>query len=333
MAAGNGRNSGTASAKGLSSFVLKVVAIVGMTCNHAAYVFAGHLPFVGECVLFAVGGVTFPVMAYLLVEGYRHTSNVKRYALRLAAFAAVSQIPYALYLASNANVLFTLLIGLGLLYLDDHASSRAWYGAGVVAGTLVSLVCDWGFLGIVMIVLFKYLQGARRSSGACVFGNRCPAGSGGRRLARRPGFGRGGAIRPLRAARLAVSPGWLFGIHSPAGRLQRTAGQADEVVLLRVLPASHSRAGRCRPSCCFLSEPRLRAARPQSEDASAPVRTGALRHVLPCPQDVAARPAARALRRPLTLLLEVFGRQFLQERAKFLELLFFVRSLLEQVWE
>ena len=79
MAAGNGRNSGTASAKGLSSFVLKVVAIVGMTCNHAAYVFAGHLPFVGECVLFAVGGVTFPVMAYLLVEGYRHTSNVKRY--------------------------------------------------------------------------------------------------------------------------------------------------------------------------------------------------------------------------------------------------------------
>ena len=158
MAAGNGRNSDTASAKGLSSFVLKVVAIMGMTCNHAAYVFAGHLPFVGECVLFAVGGVTFPVMAYLLVEGYRHTSNVKRYALRLAAFAAVSQIPYALYLASNANVLFTLLIGLGLLYLDDHASSRAWYGSGVVAGTLVSLVCDWGFLGIVMIVLFKYLQ-------------------------------------------------------------------------------------------------------------------------------------------------------------------------------
>ena len=47
MATGNGRNSGTASAKGLSSFVLKVVAIVGMTCNHAAYVFAGHLPFVG----------------------------------------------------------------------------------------------------------------------------------------------------------------------------------------------------------------------------------------------------------------------------------------------
>lgn len=40
MAAGNGRNSGTASTKGLSSFVLKVVAIVGMTCNHAAYVFA-----------------------------------------------------------------------------------------------------------------------------------------------------------------------------------------------------------------------------------------------------------------------------------------------------
>ena len=93
--------------------MLKVVAIMGMTCNHAAYVFAGHLPFVGECVLFAVGGVTFPVMAYLLVEGYRHTSNVKRYALRLAVFAAVSQIPYALYLALNANVLFTLLIGLG----------------------------------------------------------------------------------------------------------------------------------------------------------------------------------------------------------------------------
>lgn len=147
---------------GLSSFTLKAVAIVGMTANHAAYIFGGQLPFWASCLLIGLGGLTFPIMAFLLVEGYHRTSNVKRYALRLAAFALVSQIPYGLFLADNGNVLFTLLIGLGVLYADEHVKNRSTFWVLAAGGALASLACDWGFIGVVMILLFKMLgTGAR----------------------------------------------------------------------------------------------------------------------------------------------------------------------------
>ena len=66
-----------------------------------------------------------------------------------------------------------------------------------------------------MIVLFKYLQDqdgrqGRASLGAVALPVLVAVVSLGV-----PALGRGGAIRPLRAARLAVSPGWLFGIRFP----------------------------------------------------------------------------------------------------------------------
>ena len=63
------------SQKRFSALMLKIAAIVGMTANHTAVVFGTSLPDVALCVLTALGGLTFPVMAYLLIEGYRHTSS------------------------------------------------------------------------------------------------------------------------------------------------------------------------------------------------------------------------------------------------------------------
>ena len=160
--AGSERGAACAGTGGLSSFALKAV-----TANHAGYLFANELPFWASCVLIGLGGLTFPVMAFLLVEGYRRTSNVKRYAFRLGAFALVSQIPYGLFLDDNINVLFTLLIGLGVLYADEHVRSRGAFWAVTAAGALASLACDWGFVGVVVIVLFKKL-----GAGPCLRGCR-----------------------------------------------------------------------------------------------------------------------------------------------------------------
>ena len=133
-----------------------------------------------ECCLFAAGGVTFPVMAFLLVEGYKHTSNMKKYCARLLVFAVISQIPYSLFLGNNGNVLFTLLIGLGLLYADNHASSRIAFWLLTGAGCCISLLCDWGFLGIVMILAFKRVEGASKcptAIGIAIAGIGLPAAS------------------------------------------------------------------------------------------------------------------------------------------------------------
>lgn len=151
----------TASPPGLTSYILKIVAIVGMTFNHAGYIFYDHLPFEVLCVFLAVGGLTFPIMAFLLVEGYRHTSSVRNYAARLGITALLAQIPYGLFLNVNGNVLFTLLIGLAVLYLGDRLQTPAGKGVVYVVGSLMSLTCDWGFIGVIMIILFKVLHGTR----------------------------------------------------------------------------------------------------------------------------------------------------------------------------
>lgn len=177
----------TYSEGGLTSFTLKIVAIVGMTSNHIGYLFAPYLPFEVECVLLACGGVTFPVMAFLLIEGYRHTSSVRRYAVRLLVFALVAQVPYRLFLASNLNVLFTLLIGLILLYVHDKGfppsiarcierftprfarehlleqgdgDRRMTFYLVLAIGLIASVFCDWGVLGPLMI-LMGYLMPTR----------------------------------------------------------------------------------------------------------------------------------------------------------------------------
>lgn len=140
--------------RGVSAFTLKIAAIVGMTCNHVANVFGAMLPGWAMVALYALGGLTFPIMAYLLCEGYRHTSNIRRYAERLATFAIVSQIPFSLLFGATGNVLITLLIGLGLLWAMEHVASGVVRGALVVGGVATSSLCDWGIIGPLMILLF-----------------------------------------------------------------------------------------------------------------------------------------------------------------------------------
>lgn len=142
--------------RGVSAFTLKIAAIVGMTANHVANVFAGLMPFWLTVALYSLGGLTFPIMAFLLCEGYRHTSNIRRYARRLALFAALSQVPFSLLWGATANVLVTLLIGLGLLWAKDHLRNQMLWPLVVLAGLALSAFCDWGIIGPVMILLFHY---------------------------------------------------------------------------------------------------------------------------------------------------------------------------------
>ena len=147
---------------GLSSFALKIIAIVGMTLNHAAYIFYPYLPFEAQCIMLAVGGVTFPVMAFLLVEGYRHTSNIRKYARRLLVFALVSEVPYWLFLSHEGNVLFTLLLGLAALYLYDRMERRAAFWLAFAVIVAASALCDWGVLGVVMILMIRAIPDRRQ---------------------------------------------------------------------------------------------------------------------------------------------------------------------------
>ncbi len=135
-----------------------MVAIIGMACNHIAHVFGVCFPTEITLVLYSLGGLTFPIMAFLITQGYLHTSSLRRYALRLFIFALISQVPFSLLWGAEGNVLFTLLIGLGIIYAYDRFGMGGTFILLLIAGLLVSYYCDWGIIGPLMIWLVFALR-------------------------------------------------------------------------------------------------------------------------------------------------------------------------------
>lgn len=113
---------------------------------------AGGLP--GEEVWMAAyfamrgaGRLAFPLFAFFIAEGFRHTRSAGRYAARLAVFALLAEVPFDLAIAGRPfapegqNVLFTLLLGLlALVWL------KAWGGRPLFGLTGRSAL-PWGGAG------------------------------------------------------------------------------------------------------------------------------------------------------------------------------------------
>ena len=72
----------TGYSRGLSSSVLKIIAITAMLIDHTAVVMISPDP----SVLRNIGRIAFPLFAFMIAEGARHTRDIKKYALRLLLF-------------------------------------------------------------------------------------------------------------------------------------------------------------------------------------------------------------------------------------------------------
>lgn len=115
-----------------SGYDLKMIALITMLIDHigavilwrymnATGMMSGWVFTEYELIRY-VGRMAFPIYCFLLVEGFLHTRNVKKYALRLGIFALISEIPFDLaisgkiWMPQSSNVFFTLMIGLLLIW-------------------------------------------------------------------------------------------------------------------------------------------------------------------------------------------------------------------------
>ena len=81
----------------ITVFVLKLLALCSMLIDHAGFFL--YPRFASRSftrILRTVGRLAFPVYAFLIVNGYDKTRDVRRYLTRLSAFALISQLPYVL---------------------------------------------------------------------------------------------------------------------------------------------------------------------------------------------------------------------------------------------
>ena len=158
----------------LDGSMLKILAVVLMLIDHIAHLFR-----LGDgIVLLSVGAseltlyeafryagrLAFPLFAFLLVEGFLHTRNRKRYALRLLIFALISEIPFNLFCSGNflytrQNVFFTLLFGfLGLCALEKLLGWRRVLCVIGLFGIAYFFRADYAQTGYVLILLLYALR-------------------------------------------------------------------------------------------------------------------------------------------------------------------------------
>ena len=152
--------------KSLNSFQLKLIAIVAMLINHIGIHFSwGQLPQMFPLFVFSqfVGRFTFPIMAFLLVEGFYHSKNLRKYGFRLLVCWIVSIYPF--YLLHNPNydfsitdipnnIFFTLFMGLLMMYSYSRIQNKIGKILIVVLFSALTIYSDWNVIGLLMIWSF-----------------------------------------------------------------------------------------------------------------------------------------------------------------------------------
>lgn len=151
----------TSSWKILTSFDLKIMALVSMIIDHLGYMFFPEI--VGFRI---IGRMAFILYAFLLVEGCHYTSNRSNYIHKLAIWAILSELPYDLaihheiFYFNAQNIFFTLLIGVvGIHFFQKHYPVLLKLfiaGTGIFVGYWIKT--DYSWYGVMTIYGFYFLK-------------------------------------------------------------------------------------------------------------------------------------------------------------------------------
>ena len=179
--------------RGISFCNLKRIACISMIIDHATYVFIPEndvngwmgvsVPYlIGRCL----GRTAFILFAFLLVEGFFHTSSLKKYILRMAIAAVISEPAFDLMCGRLnlksflvlQNILFTFTLSLIFMGLLEMVKERFGYSqelsSKIKYNVLAALICvggfvsayffriDYGVVGIGLVFVFYFLRGSRK---------------------------------------------------------------------------------------------------------------------------------------------------------------------------
>lgn len=158
---------------GLSANQLKFIAIIAMLIDHIAWAFVPIRSLPGQ-VMHTIGRLTIPIMCYFIAEGYHHTKNVKRYALRLGIFAIISHIPFIYFetghlpisftngtqIKFQTSVMYNLFLGLiSLIVINNKRICKYIKLIIIIIICIASMIGDWFFLAVLWILAFEINYG------------------------------------------------------------------------------------------------------------------------------------------------------------------------------
>lgn len=143
----------------MSILNLKIIALITMIIDHIGYIiFPQHF------ILRLIGRIAFPIYAFCVAEGVKHTRNINNYIKRLLILAIFCQTGF--YLCNTGdlvtfnglNVLFTLCFGaLGVHFFDSPKYEKFKYGYLIFFMVLAELLkTDYNTSGVLLIYMFYF---------------------------------------------------------------------------------------------------------------------------------------------------------------------------------
>lgn len=153
---------------GLTGIQLKYIAMITMVIDHVGVAFRFAMPDAVYELLRTIGRLSFPLFCFLIVEGFLHTHDRRKYLCDMLLFALLSEVPFdllqsgSIWYTGSQNVFFTLSFGILALFAIEKFAKKKWLQlCGVTACMLAATLIrsDYLFYGVALIVLlylFRY---------------------------------------------------------------------------------------------------------------------------------------------------------------------------------
>lgn len=146
---------------------LKVFAIIAMAIDHFTDSFFPGYPKTWWIILLhIIGRLAAPTMWFMIVEGYHHTRDLKKYITRLFIFSFISHfaynfcfgipfVPFKTTVFNQTSVIWTLVWGVVALCVTDQTKVqlKKWQQTLLVLIIcLVTFPADWSCIGVLCIL-------------------------------------------------------------------------------------------------------------------------------------------------------------------------------------
>lgn len=147
---------------------IKFIAAIAMTFDHVGEFIFKDTNHILYLVFKSIGRIAYVLFAYMIVEGFHYTHDLKKYFLRLFLFAVLIELGLFIYdwatginitlLGASENAIWPLVFGLGGLIFLSHKSIWIRILVIVPVGLGLFLNTQYGAYGVLMILIFGIYQ-------------------------------------------------------------------------------------------------------------------------------------------------------------------------------
>jgi hypothetical protein len=163
----------------LNTFNLKVIAVIAMLIDHIAYaLIPASEPM--YYIMRMIGRIAAPLFWFCFVEGYKHTSNKKKYVVRLTLASLVMIIGNSImrvFVGSNftigplsPNIFLTMLLMFMVLACIEKSQNTTmkykihYLSFGLMLCLIVGFYAEYGWIAAFSILCFYFIPNKYISS-------------------------------------------------------------------------------------------------------------------------------------------------------------------------